>query len=92
MLVHIKYMAYLVVILIGWFGKSHKNCQIKCIPFILQASVALLVKTINLKSSQQRPLSKSPNIQLTNNSMYAVICTITYIQYVLIYCDILIEI
>ena len=43
-------------------------------PFILQAWVSLqtVLKTANLKSCQQRFLSKLPNIMLANNSAYTV--------------------
>ena len=43
-------------------------------PFILQAWVSIhtVLKCANLKSRQQRFLSKPPNIMFTNNSAYTV--------------------
>ena len=67
-----------MVILIWQFGDHIKIAKLSYAiidPFILQAWVSLhtVLKTTNLKSHQQRLLSKTPNIMFSNNSAYTVV-------------------
>ena len=66
------------MILIWRFGDHMKIAKLSYAiidPFILQAWVSLhtVLKTANLQSHQQHPLSKTPNIMFTNNSAYMVV-------------------
>ena len=65
------------MILIWWFGKCIKIAKLTYTiidPFILQAWVSLhtVLKSANLKSHQQRVLSKPPNKMFANISAYTV--------------------
>ena len=71
------------MILIWRFGDHIKIAKLTYAiinPFILQAWVSLytVLKTANLKSCQQRFLSKPPNVMFTNNSAYAVLSIRNY--------------
>ena len=69
------------MILIWQFGERIEIAKLTYAiidPFILQAWVSLhtVLKSANLKSRQQRCLSKLPNIMSANISAYMVICMV----------------